>query len=209
MVAYLVSWSGRPPAPAPPKPRHGASEKRAGAGESEGLYLPRNTLSARSTEPRQPSGASGRARIGCCCPRRAPAAHRRPALRGRASSSQWGCAAAPMDHSRHGLRSPPRRRVQSGRTERARSRTFMARSSRPARPPALVARRTSGSRAANRRRAPNPPGWLKSRALCEDLPSGTGSRVGTGMGTGQRAGELGAHTRVNRSRGSSLRRGEA
>jgi len=91
LVASLVSLSGRPPAPAPPKPRHGASEKRAGADEPEGLYLPRITLSARSTEPRQPSGASGRVRIGCCCPRRAPAAHRRPALRGRASSSQSGC----------------------------------------------------------------------------------------------------------------------
>ena len=30
----------------------------------------------------------------------------------------------------------------------------------------------------------NSPGWLKSRALCEDLPSGTGSRVDTGKGTG-------------------------
>ena len=43
--------------------------------------------------------------------------------------------------------------MQSGHTERARSHTFMARLFRPARPPALVARRTSGSRAANRRRA--------------------------------------------------------
>jgi hypothetical protein len=45
----------------------------------------------------------------------------------------------------------------------------------------------------------NSPGWREARALCEDLPSGTGSRVGAGMGTRQRAGELGAHTRVNRS----------
>ena len=45
--------------------------------------------------------------------------------------------------SRHGRRSPPRRRLQSNRLERMRSRSFMAHSSRPAVPPALVARRFS------------------------------------------------------------------
>ena len=45
--------------------------------------------------------------------------------------------------SRHGRRSPLRRRLQSNRLERMRSRSFMAHSSRPAVPPALVARRFS------------------------------------------------------------------
>ena len=73
------------------------------------------------------------------------------------------------------------------------ARTFMARSSRPARPPALVARRTSGSRAANRRRAPNPPGWLKSRALCG--PAERYRRTARyGRGVGLPSGRMGRHS---------------
>ena len=91
LVASLVSLSGRPPAPAPPKPRHGASEKRAGAGESEGLgtsqELPCQRGAPSRGSPAAPPGEyeSGAAARGAHRPRTgAPRS-------ARASSSQSGC----------------------------------------------------------------------------------------------------------------------
>ena len=124
-----------------------------------------------------------------------PAARRRRAPR--ATSSKGGTVCQWTRPPRQSLAAEEA--IASGRAERPRSHSCPTHSSRAAGPPALVAR--GGSLAAMRRNVAVRPVHQvgASHARSVRLTSGTGSRVGMGMGMGQRADELAGSHPVNRS----------